>query len=113
MRTVLAIMVLLPACVHVPAPGPLRAVFLLDRRQVAATRDAATYPRTTARQRACGPFSVTAKAGVAPSGDKHDFVSLNPYRWPDPRSPNGLPYVKKDGQVNPETERYGDETALE
>ncbi|MDR0232400.1 MAG: alginate lyase family protein [Dysgonamonadaceae bacterium] len=47
---------------------------------------------------------VTEKKIVAASGDKHDYVSMGPYWWPDPATPNGLPYIKKDGQRNPELE---------
>ncbi len=49
-----------------------------------------------------GPFAVTDKRRTAPSGDKHDYVSLGPYWWPDSTKPGGLPYVQRDGQVNPE-----------
>jgi hypothetical protein len=49
-----------------------------------------------------GPFSVMDKARVPPSGDRHDYVSLGPYWWPDPRKPDGLPYVRRDGERNPE-----------
>jgi hypothetical protein len=31
-----------------------------------------------------GPFAVTAKKRVPPSGDKHDYLTLAPYWWPDP-----------------------------
>lgn len=48
------------------------------------------------------PPSVTHKAHVAPSGDRHDYASLAPYYWPDPRSADGLPYVRRDGRRNPE-----------
>ncbi|MCD2424790.1 alginate lyase family protein [Niabella pedocola] len=51
-------------------------------------------------------YSVTQKKGVAPSGSKHDYVSLSRYWWPDPHTSNGLPYVFKDGQSNPELNRY-------
>lgn len=49
-----------------------------------------------------GPFSVTDKTFIPPSGDRHDYVSLARYFWPDPNAPNGLPYISRDGQVNPE-----------
>lgn len=49
-----------------------------------------------------GPYSVMAKKRVPPSGDKHDYASLAPYWWPDPTKPDGLPYVRRDGQYNPE-----------
>jgi hypothetical protein len=50
-----------------------------------------------------GPvYSVVDKSRVPPSGDKHDYISMGPYWWPDPAQPNGEPYVRKDGEVNPE-----------
>ncbi len=48
------------------------------------------------------PFSVTYKKFIPPSGNKHDYMSMGPYWWPDPEKENGLPYIKKDGEVNPE-----------
>ena len=38
-----------------------------------------------------------------PSGDIHDYVSIAPYRWPNPNTPDGLPWVGRDGVVNPDT----------
>lgn len=49
-----------------------------------------------------GPFSVTFKTQTPPSGDKHDYMSVGPYWWPDPGKPDGLPYIRRDGEVNPE-----------
>lgn len=50
-----------------------------------------------------GPvYSVVDKSRTPPSGDKHDYISMGPYWWPDPAQPNGEPYVRKDGEVNPE-----------
>lgn len=46
--------------------------------------------------------SVTEKSKTPPSGDKHDYMSVGPYWWPDSTKPNGLPYIRKDGLVNPE-----------
>jgi hypothetical protein len=45
---------------------------------------------------------VTEKTKVAASGNVHDYLSMGPYWWPDPTKPNGLPYIRKDGQRNPE-----------
>jgi len=44
---------------------------------------------------------VTRKTQVPPSGDKHDYLSIAPYRWPNPDSDNGFPWILKDGQINP------------
>jgi hypothetical protein len=49
---------------------------------------------------------VTEKKIVAASGDKHDYISMGPYWWPNPNTPDGLPYIKKDGQRNPETQLF-------
>jgi hypothetical protein len=51
-------------------------------------------------------FSVMSKPAAGPSGDKHDFVSLGTYWWPNPNTTTGLPYVRRDGLVNPETNLY-------
>src|SRR2546425_910942 len=55
-----------------------------------------------------GPVSVMEKKNDPPSGDKHDYMSLAPYFWPDPSKSNGLPYMRKDGQTNPEVNDYKD-----
>lgn len=55
-----------------------------------------------------GPVSVMEKKNQPPSGDKHDYMSLAPYFWPDPNKPDGLPYIRKDGQTNPEVKDYKD-----
>lgn len=49
------------------------------------------------------PGSVTQKSRTPPSGDKHDYMSLAPYWWPDSTKPGGLPFVRRDGIVNPES----------
>lgn len=55
------------------------------------------------------PVSVIDNKRVAPSGDKRDYLSLAPYWWPDPKKKDGLPWIRKDGQVNPETRgEHGD-----
>lgn len=53
-------------------------------------------------------YSVMNKARVPPSGDKHDYMSQAPYWWPDPAKPNGLPYVRRDGERNPELDKISD-----
>lgn len=51
-----------------------------------------------------GPFSVTHKEKLPPSGDKHDYASYSRYWWPDPATPDGLPYLRKDGETNPDSQ---------
>lgn len=48
------------------------------------------------------PLTVTAKRQLPPSGDRRDYLSLSPYWWPDPSKPDGLPYIRRDGERNPE-----------
>ena len=61
-----------------------------------------------------GLFSVMDKATIPPSGNKHDYMSIGPYWWPDPAKKGGLPYIRRDGQINPESEARGsDAPALE
>jgi hypothetical protein len=54
------------------------------------------------------PVSVTEKDKTPPSGDKRDYMSLSRYWWPDPTKPDGLPYIRRDGETNPEAEEYQD-----
>ena len=49
------------------------------------------------------PGTVLDKRTIPLSGDRRDYVSLAPYWWPDPANPKG-PYLRRDGQVNPERE---------
>jgi hypothetical protein len=77
-------------------------VFLLDARHLAATRnhlrsgETSLAPALAALERGAktalksGPFSVMHKDQIPPSGDKHDYMSLAPYFWPDPSKSNGL-----------------------
>jgi len=49
--------------------------------------------------------SVMDKTQMPPSGDEHDYLGLALYFWPDPNKSDGLPWIRKDGQVNPLTRR--------
>jgi hypothetical protein len=55
-----------------------------------------------------GPFSVMDKTITPPSGNKHDYLSQAPYFWADPSKPNGLPYIRRDGEHNPEIKKITD-----
>ncbi|HMG72501.1 MAG TPA: alginate lyase family protein [Pyrinomonadaceae bacterium] len=59
------------------------------------------------------PVSVTTKASTPPSGDKHDYMSQAPYFWPDPSKPKGLPYIRRDGERNPELDKITDHHTLD
>ena len=91
----------------------LNASALLDARTAARSgRDVAGLAdlrREADAAAAAMPMTVTDKTTPAPSGDPHDYVSLSIYWWPDPAKPGGLPYIQKDGVIDPEssdTTRY-------
>jgi hypothetical protein len=58
------------------------------------------------------PMTVTSKPLTPPSGDKRDYTSLARYWWPNPDTPNHLPYVRHDGRVNPEINTIPDHELL-
>jgi hypothetical protein len=60
-----------------------------------------------------GPFSVMLKDRAPTSGDKHDYMSQAPYFWADPKSPNGLPYLRRDGERNPEINKITDHANMD
>lgn len=57
-------------------------------------------------------YSVMNKVQIPPSGDKHDYMSQAPYWWADPTKPNGLPYIRRDGERNPELKNITDKEEL-
>lgn len=59
-----------------------------------------------------GPWSVTSKDAPPPGGSLHDYASQAPYFWPNPNTTDGCPYVNRDGQRNPEVDRYQDRKAV-
>lgn len=52
---------------------------------------------------AAKPASVMDKRSIPVSGDRHDYVSLARYWWPNPANPKGA-YVRRDGDTNPDIE---------
>jgi hypothetical protein len=47
-------------------------------------------------------ITITAFPAKLSEGGIHDFYSNGDYWWPNPQTTNGLPYVQRDGQTNPE-----------
>lgn len=110
----------------VPVIGAICApqTAVLDGNQLLRTKLAALVGERTAKtalgnllQQAktdltAGPWSVTTKKQVPPSGDKHDYLSLAPYWWPTTQptaeNPWGCPFVQKDGQRNPVVDEITD-----
>jgi hypothetical protein len=93
-------------------------VFQSDGKHLAAAKVRAMNPEqrlkealdeireTADKALAFRPVSVMDKPTAPPSGDKHDYTSLSPYWWPGPSKPDGRPYIRKDGEVNPDRANY-------
>jgi hypothetical protein len=113
------------------APRPARhdrnspRVFLIDPQALTQTKRRAAagdsqlaaalgrLERDAEKSLKVEPFSVTRTDKIPPSGDKHDYLSLAKYYWPNPNSPSGLPYVVRDGETNPDTQKFPARLALE
>ena len=103
------------ASAHVPAVAVDAGVRARRRRAPALPGYAeamARLRRDAAKALKAGPFTVMAKSQVPPSGDKHDYMSLARYYWPDPTKPGGLPYVQRDGETNPEIDTIPDKNQM-
>ncbi|KAK1247668.1 hypothetical protein MKX07_000556 [Trichoderma sp. CBMAI-0711] len=59
-----------------------------------------------------GPWTVTAKTKPPPNGTIHDYSSQAPYWWPNPNTPDGCPYIQRDGERNPEVDQYQDRVSV-
>jgi hypothetical protein len=53
-----------------------------------------------------GPYSVTQKTTLPPSQNPHDYWHPAPYFWPNPITPSGKPYLRRDGRRVPGTRLY-------
>src|SRR5256886_15565689 len=93
-----------PAPPAPPAPlrvYSLRADALARAKRRLASGDSSLRPaydrlvREAAAALVAGPFSVMDKQRTPPSGDKHDYVSMGPYWWPDPTPPGRPPDVRR------------------
>jgi hypothetical protein len=52
------------------------------------------------------PPAVTDHLAINSAGGPHDFFSQADYFWPNPKKTNGLPYISRDGETNPENFEY-------
>ena len=93
---------------------PMERLCLLDPSRIAGTRERLrsgdkglarslrNLCETADEAMQTAPYSVMDKRAIPPSGDKHDYMSLGTYWWPNPDTPDGLPYIRRDGERNPE-----------
>lgn len=58
--------------------------------------------------------SVIDKAILPPSNNRHNYLSISRYYWPNPKRKDSLPWILKDGKPNPYTQtRDVDRKSLE
>jgi hypothetical protein len=103
----------------------LPRVFIIDGRELAETKRRinsgdqsfaaalAQLEKDARKALQQQPTSVVTKAVTPPSGDKHDYMSQAPYFWPNPAKPDGLPYINRDGERNPEINKITDHLTLD
>ena len=48
------------------------------------------------------PLSITEYPAKLSDGCRNDYYSNGDYWWPDPAKSDGLPYIQRDGQTNPQ-----------
>ena len=85
------------------------SLILFDSASAARARDFAKRDRPAVIDKLAtealrpAPWSVTMHrpSGLGVTAGPHDYVSEGPYWWPDPKNPGG-PYIRKDGQRNPD-----------
>jgi unsaturated chondroitin disaccharide hydrolase len=103
-----------PAREALPATIVTRSELLSVSRELIAENNKYLIPAYRALLRAADSLktaprpSVTDKRAVPPSGDKHDYTSRAPYWWPDSTKADGLPYIRRDGQINPQSRQDHD-----
>lgn len=58
-------------------------------------------------------YTIINKPYFPPGVKPNDYVSVSPYKWPNPDTPDGYPYISKDGQINPESRtKYTDQKKI-
>lgn len=76
-----------------PSPKLTLDVAAIDRERILRASTAALEQK---------PVSITTTPAKLSEGGPNDFYSNGDYWWPDSSKPNGLPYIKRDGETNPE-----------
>jgi hypothetical protein len=125
LRLLAIVSVFVVICPNLTAQTSPPRVFLINAQKLAETKqriqsgdksfDVALSKLESDARRALQqePTSVVTKGTTPPSGDKHDYMSQAPYFWPDPTKPTGLPYIRRDGERNPEINKITDHHTLD
>lgn len=99
---------------------PLPKLYLVNAEKIAAIKkNAASNKATTDNVKQLARQadkllqqhfgSVMDKSIAPPCGNMHEYFSLAKYYWPDPTKPDGKPYIRKDGQKNPDNDKVSDD----
>jgi len=89
---------------HPSTPGP-KAQAAVPRETLrvdVAALDRTRILRAAARALQQAAVTITAFPAKFSKGGSGDFYSNGDYWWPDPARPDGLPYIKRDGESNPD-----------
>ncbi|MEY3829567.1 MAG: hypothetical protein RL636_1268 [Verrucomicrobiota bacterium] len=99
-RLCLSLALALAGCVESDAPNhPRPGTPAVD---LVASVERGRVLAAAGRALAATPLTITAYPAKLSEGGRNDFYSNGDYWWPDPAKPNGLPYIRRDGQTNPE-----------
>jgi hypothetical protein len=71
-----------------------------------AVMDQARILRLTQQALKLQPPAITDQIATNSAGGPHDFFSQADYAWPNPTNRNGLPYIGRDGESNPDVFSY-------
>ena len=82
----------IPVIFSQASPSVAIDVAAIDRDRIIRAADAAL---------GLSPPTITAHRPPHAEGSANDFYSNGDYWWPDPATPDGLPYVRRDGETNP------------
>ena len=57
-------------------------------------------------------ITITENENLQASKDPHDYFSIGRYFWSDPSKSDGLPWINRDGETNPDAVKASDEKKL-
>ena len=105
-KIIIAVLVVLSAALNSEAKKQSSPLLVWDldylqsvKTDVAFRSDKAAFIKRADKVLGEPMYCVTAKEPKLFAPDKHEYVSVGPYWWPDPKNPDG-PYIRRDGVVN-------------
>lgn len=106
----LLFVVALISCINTTSAKPLLLInkYTLEevKQQVVASDDKSAFAlkhliRHANKDLSLSPMSVRDSKPLDPNGNPLDYYSVGPYWWPNSETKDGLPWIRKDGEVNP------------